>query len=62
MPLSLGAMVKRLAGLIDTRDISGWENRFLKSVLAATRSGDDARALTDRQIDVIERIFRNHFA
>lgn len=62
MTISLGAMVKRLAGLVDTCDISDWENQFLKSVLAATRSGDDTRTLTDKQIDVIERIFRNHFS
>lgn len=61
MTVSLGAMVKRLAGLVDTRDISDWENQFIKSVLKATRLGDDTRSLTDKQIDVLERIHRAHF-
>ena len=59
---SLNLMVKRLAGLQGTRDVSEWEDQFISSVLEATRNGDDTRALTERQITVVERLFRKHFA
>lgn len=58
---TLNTMVKRCAGLVDTRDVSEWENSFLKSVLEKTRNGDDTRPLTDRQIDVLERLHNKHF-
>jgi hypothetical protein len=59
---SLNTMVKRVAGLQDTTDVSNWENKFIKSIVEKTRNGDDTRSLTEKQIDVLERIFNKHFA
>lgn len=39
MTVSLGAMLKQLAGLVDTKDVNDWENGFLKNVLAASDNG-----------------------
>lgn len=59
---SLNTMVKRCAGLIDTKDVSQWESDFLSNVVERTRNGDNTTSLTDRQIEVLEQIFNKHFA
>lgn len=59
---SLNAMVKAVSGMLDTRDLSDWENDFVRSVVEKTKDGDDTRALSERQIDSLERIYQKHFA
>jgi hypothetical protein len=54
--------VKRIAGLLGTKDLTDWEHRFVESVVKQTRGGDDTTSLTDKQLDVVERIFTKHFA
>ena len=39
---SLNAMVKKVAGLADTRDVSDWENQFIKSVRENVTPGTSA--------------------
>lgn len=58
---SLNTMVKKVAGLADTRDVSDWENQFIKSVLEKTGNGENTTSLTDKQIDVLERLHSKHF-
>lgn len=58
---SLNTMVKKVAGLADTRDVSDWENQFIKSLVEKTASGDNTTSLTEKQIDVLERIHNKHF-
>jgi hypothetical protein len=59
---SLNTMVKKVAGLADTKDVSDWESDFIKSIFEKTRGGDDTTSLTEKQIDVLERLHRKHFA
>ena len=59
---SLNTMVKRCSGLIDTNDVSDWESDFLQSIVERTNDGDNTTSLTEKQIDVLERIFNKHFA
>lgn len=59
---SLNTMVKRCAGLVGTKDVSDWESNFLQSIVERTKSGDNTTSLTEKQIDVLERIFNKHFA
>lgn len=59
---SLNTMVKRCAGLIGTKDVSDWESSFLQSLLERTSNGDNTTSLTEKQIDVLERIHQKHFA
>lgn len=58
---TLNTMVKRCAGLLGTGELSEWEEDFMRGVLARTRNGDDTRALTERQVDSLERIFEKHY-
>lgn len=59
---SLNTMVKRVSGLLDTKDLSDWEDDFVRSITERTRDGDDTTALTEKQITCLERIFHRHFA
>lgn len=59
---SLNTMVKRVAGLAGTGDLSAWEERFVKNVVAQTANGDNTTSLSENQVDVLERLFDKHFA
>lgn len=58
---SLGDMIRRLGGLIDTQDVTPWENKFLDSIWAQTNGGLRTTHLTEKQIDAIERLFQKHY-
>lgn len=60
---SLKQKVDQLEGLIDTTDVSDWENGFLKNIAQMVHScnGSTAR-LTERQVEILDRIWGKHFA
>lgn len=53
--------LSQCAGLIDTKDVSEWENGFLKNVVERCES-DDTTVLTEKQVEVLDRIYNKHFA
>lgn len=59
---SLNTMVKRCSGLLDTNDLSDYETDFVASIMERTDDGENTSMLTEKQIDVLERIFKKHFA
>lgn len=59
---SLGQKIKQCGGLIDTADVSAWENEFLQSVVSRTNDGADTARLTEKQVECVERIYSKHFA
>lgn len=59
---SLNTMVRKVAGLADTKDVTPWETRFIKSIVAQTDEGNNTSSLTESQVDVLERIHDRHFA
>ena len=59
---SVGAMLKQLAGLVDTKDATPWENRFLKNVLARTGEGARTSCLSGDQVEKVAEIYERHFA
>lgn len=60
---SIDQMLQRLSGLLGTDDLTDWEQEFLSSVIARVHAnhGDTTR-LSERQVDVVERLFNKHFA
>ena len=60
--ISTNNMVIRVAGLIDTSDVSDWENDFLKNILERTMNGTVCGTLTDRQHAALVKIYNKHFA
>lgn len=59
---SLNTMVQRVAGLQDTTDVSEWESKFIASIVEKTQGGRNTTSLTEKQIEVLERLFEKHFA
>lgn len=59
--VSVGVMVKQLGGLLDTEDLSDWENEFVGSVVDRTQDGEVTGTLSERQLTTVERIWRKHF-
>lgn len=59
---SINTMVKRISGLAGTNDVSDWEDDFILSIVEQTDESDNTTSLTEKQITVIERIFRKNFS
>lgn len=59
---AINTMVKRVSSLINTRDVTPWENEFIQRVVRQTSDGDNTTSLTAKQIDVLERLFSRHFS
>jgi hypothetical protein len=55
-------MVKRVQGLLDTRDLNDFEQDFVSSISDQTKDGKSTSSLTDKQIECLERIHDKHFA
>ena len=60
--VSVRTMLLQLAGLVDTADVSDWENGFIKNVLEQTHQAARTSHLSEKQLDRIEEIWRKHFA
>ena len=58
---STTTMIRRLAGLLDTRDLSDWEQQFVRSVAEKLDAGR-VTSLTERQVETLERLHGRHFA
>lgn len=60
---SLSVMVEQVDGLRDTTDLTDWENDFVASVVAKyVAAKKDTRVITAKQAEVVERIWKKHFA
>jgi hypothetical protein len=60
--VSLGNKVKQLEGLLDTPDLTEWENNFLHGISVRTDCGRNTLSLTEKQVEVIDRLWGKHFA
>ena len=59
--LSTSQMIDRLAGMVGTKDLSDWETRFVQSLIDRKKAGQ-VTSLTERQLEVLERLHDKHFA
>lgn len=58
--VSTGAMIDRLAGCLDTDDLSEWEDTFVRSLVARKDAGQ-VTGLSERQVETLERLHAKHF-
>jgi hypothetical protein len=59
---SINTMVKSCTGLLGTKDITPWEERFLQNVKQLTSDGDNTTPLSENQVGRLEEIYEKHFA
>jgi hypothetical protein len=57
--ISLKTMLNKVEGLIDTMDITPWENGFLQSMMVKSKAGVN---LSTKEFAIVERIHNKHFA
>jgi len=60
--VSIGTQIKQLSALLETSDLSDWMSEFLGGIVDRTDEGKNTAALTEKQIGVIEREYKKHFA
>ena len=60
--VSLGNMVRQIGGLLGSKDLSAWEATFVRDVIGYSNNGTDTHALSAKQTEVIEKIYRKHFS
>lgn len=58
---STAQKIQQCEGLLGTKDLSGWEEGFLRNIVAAQSEGD-AAVLSEKQLVVLDRIYEKHFA
>ena len=59
---TINTQIKRICGLLDTKDLTDWEQDFVQSIADRTNEGEKTTMLTDKQLEVIERIHNKNFA
>lgn len=59
---SLAEKIAELAPLIGTGDITRWEDEFLRNAVNFTRPGSQTEAMSPKQVEIVERLYRKHFA
>ncbi len=58
--VSTTTMIERLEGMLDTDDLSDWEQEFVQSVVARKNAGQVTQ-LTERQVESLDRLHSKHF-
>lgn len=58
--VSTATMIRRLSGMLDTRDLSEWEQQFVRSLVEKLDAGR-VTSLTERQVETLERLHGRHF-
>ena len=58
---STTTMIRRLEGMLGTRDLSDWEQGFVETLVAKLEAGQVTQ-LTERQVETLERLHGKHFA
>ncbi|SDR16783.1 hypothetical protein [Paraburkholderia tuberum] len=54
-------MIKKLSGLLGTKDLTEWEQGFVRQ-LDAIRSAGRVTSLTDKQVERLDELHAKHFA
>ena len=60
--VSIGSMIKSVMGMLGTNDLTTWEQSFVRSIADQSKQGADTSGLSDKQVEIIDTIFRKHFS
>lgn len=59
---SIGQMLELIDGLRGTKDVNAWEESFIESCMTTYGPRKLSNQLSAKQVEIIERIYRKHFA
>lgn len=54
-------MIKKLSGLLGTKELTDWESSFVTSIERRMNAGE-VTMLTDKQIERLDELHSKHFA
>ena len=58
--VSTTEMIKRLAGMLDTDDLTTWEQDFVRKLQHRMEAGEVTK-LTDSQVEKLDELHSKHF-
>lgn len=61
MFMSIGAKIKQIAGLADTKDVDARTSKFINDMVERTGNGARTSQLSEAQVTWIEDIHARHF-
>lgn len=61
MMVSTTQMIQRLEGLLGTKDLNDWEQRFVRSLSARMHAGEVTK-LSGEQVEKLDELHGRHFA
>ncbi|MCA8017776.1 hypothetical protein [Burkholderia metallica] len=59
--VSTATMIERLTGLLDTHDLTEWEQEFVRKLDTIRQSGR-VTDLSDKQVERLDELHNKHFA
>lgn len=59
---SIWAMISALHGMLGTRDLTRWQQDFVRNCYDTVQHNKDTSRLSDKQVEIISEIFNTHFA
>lgn len=60
---AIGTMIEQIEGLLDTEDLTEWEQGFCAGIVERYKTGSkDTRQFTTKQAEIILRIWSKHYA
>jgi hypothetical protein len=58
---SINSMLKQLHGLLDTQDLTPWQQSFVRSCWSRSEEGTNTARLTEKQVELVPEIYSKHF-
>jgi len=59
---SIGIMIEQISALADTTDVNEWENEFITNVSDRYLPQKNTMQFTAKQVEIIEKIWKKHYA
>lgn len=61
MNKSIRQKIQQLEGLVDTKDVTDWENQFIKNMVEKIKPDSSTTKLSSKEVDKIDQIHSKHF-
>jgi len=58
---SIRQKIQQLEGLVDTKDVTDWENQFIKNMVEKIKPDSSTTKLSSKEVDKIDQIHSKHF-
>ena len=58
---SVNSMLTQLHALLGTKDLTPWQESFVRSCWSRSEEGTNTLRLTEKQIEIVPQIYSKHF-